>query len=326
MQIGIINCYEIYNKKNSLFNPARYSIGENMEYPIVILKNKLNKMNSSIDTLDMYPIEKYDKIIFIDIPSCNIRYDYNLISKDLYLILMESSLIKPENYIKENHKCFKKIFTWNDELVDKKKYIKYYWPNKIPVSINFDINSKSKLCTMIAGHKLRIHPLELYSERIKAVRWFEENHIEDFDLYGIDWDKMIVGFNGNLIDNNNYPSYKGRIESKNKILKKYKFCICYENATGINGYITEKIFDCFFAGCIPIYWGVTNITDSIPKNTFIDKRDFSTYKELYDYIKNMSQNEYIKYIDAISAFIKSEQIQKFSAKGFAENIIKEIMD
>ncbi|MBA7551029.1 hypothetical protein ES705_43562 [subsurface metagenome] len=108
---------------------------------------------------------------------------------------------------------------------------------------------------MIAGHKFNSHPLELYSERVKAIRWFEENHPEDFDLYGIGWDKYC--FKGMLSRLNRfntlrklfklkYPSYKGPIKSKREIYKKYKFAICYENARDISGYMTEKIFDCFF--------------------------------------------------------------------------------
>jgi hypothetical protein len=42
------------------------------------------------------------------------------------------------------------------------------------------------------------------------------------------------------------------VDSKKNTLEKYKFSICYENARDIPGYITEKIFDCFFAGCVPI--------------------------------------------------------------------------
>lgn len=42
---------------------------------------------------------------------------------------------------------------------------------------------------------------------------------------------------------------------------------------GEKGYITEKIFDCFFPGVIPIYWGAENVTDYIPQDTFIDRRN-----------------------------------------------------
>ncbi|WP_226896450.1 glycosyltransferase family 10 domain-containing protein [Poseidonibacter ostreae] len=59
------------------------------------------------------------------------------------------------------------------------------------------------------------------------------------------------------------------------------------------GYITEKIFDSFFAGCVPVYLGADNITEHIPKECFIDKREFDTYEKLYKYLKNMSDEEYV---------------------------------
>lgn len=42
------------------------------------------------------------------------------------------------------------------------------------------------------------------------------------------------------------PSYKGKVQEKQSVLKKTKFSICYENVSDLQGYITEKIFDSFF--------------------------------------------------------------------------------
>ena len=41
-------------------------------------------------------------------------------------------------------------------------------------------------------------------------------------------------------------------------LKSYKFNICFENGS-YPGYLTEKLFDAFMAGCVPIYWGDTSL-------------------------------------------------------------------
>ena len=41
---------------------------------------------------------------------------------------------------------------------------------------------------------------------------------------------------------------------KKEYLKKFKFNICAENASG-KGYVTQKLFDAIEGGCIPIYWG-----------------------------------------------------------------------
>jgi len=337
MYIGFFNYYEAYNK-NRMFANASSLIGDNLMYPFVYLGKYLVKNGHRINTIDLDNIKNFDAIVFMDFPTFKNEYFKQLVIdkfKNLYLLIFESKVIRADNWDIENHKYFKKIFTWNDDWVDNKKYFKINFSSKIPTDLDFDLNKKKKLCTMIAGHKLKSHLLELYTERIKAIRWFEENHPEDFDLYGIGWDKYY--FKGTLARLNrfevlarllrpSYPSYKGSIKSKKEILQKYKFAICYENARDIPGYITEKIFDCFFAGCVPVYWGAPNITDYIPQNTFMDRRNFKSYGELYSYLKNMSDREYIDYLDAITNFIKSNKIYLFSAEYFADTIVNNILN
>lgn len=41
---------------------------------------------------------------------------------------------------------------------------------------------------------------------------------------------------------------------KNSYLRNFKFNLCPENSSNV-GYVTEKIFDAIYSGCIPIYWG-----------------------------------------------------------------------
>jgi len=122
----------------------------------------------------------------------------------------------------------------------------------------------------------------------------------------------------------NYSSYRGKLTSKKETLERYQFAICYENARDIPGYITEKIFDCFFAGCVPIYWGANNITKHIPKECFIDKREFNTYEDLYQYIKNMSDEIFLNYLENIEKYLNSDNSHLFSSKYFAEQIIKKL--
>lgn len=336
MYIGFFNYYEIYNK-NRMFTDASSPIGDDLLYPFVYLGQYLVKKGHEVNTIDMdNNIENFDAILFMEFPTFKNKYFRQLINnkfENLYLLIFESEVVRPDNWNVENYKYFKKIFTWNDEFIDGKEYIKYYWPNKIPENLDFDLSKKTELCTMIAGHKFKSHPLELYTERVKAIRWFEQNHPEDFDLYGIGWDKYY--FKGALSMLNRfevltkllkpkYPSYRGAVKSKRRMLQKYKFAICYENARDVPGYITEKIFDCFFAGCVPVYWGAPNVTEHIHADTFIDKRKFRTYEELYSYLKNMPDREYMGYLDAIRSFIKSDKIYPFSAECFADTLTNEI--
>lgn len=327
-----------------MFEDSSSPIGDNLMSPFVLLAKQLKKLGHKASTIDTEPLENFNAVVFIELPLEQNKYFKRLIKKNfknLYLIISESPIIRPDNIDPKNHKYFKKVFTWSDSLcnTDSNKYLKLNYAFKKPENLSFDIGSKEKLCALIAGNKIWRHQNELYSERVKAIRWFEKNAPEDFDLYGIGWDRY--NFNGNFLGfklarlnrltflakllGQKYPSWKGKIKSKNETLKKYKFAICYENCRGFDGYITEKIFDCFFAGCVPIYLGADNIEQHIPKNTFIDKRKFSDYSKLYEYIKNMPEKEYENYLSNIKSFILSEKFHPFSDECFANTIIKEII-
>lgn len=347
MNVAIFNYYEMYNKNNALFDSASYPIGEDLGYPPSLLRDKLNQMNINLNTMDQYLIDEIDKVIFLDFPNTKRKLLKTLKAKNIsmYLIINECEIIKPDNWIKKNHIYFDKILTWNESLVDNQKYFRFYWPNRIYK--NIIVKRKEKLCTMIAGNKTNDDKRELYSARADIVEWFEENHLNEFDLYGIGWEikknhghsfhdkvfrfitKRIIKYRdylklSKIIDIASYKSYKGRVENKKDILSNYKFSICYENARDIPGYITEKIFDCFFSGCVPVYWGAPNITDLIPEDCFIDRRNFNSNEELYNYMKNMTLADYNGYIDRIIKFINSEKIYPFSAEYFVETIIREL--
>ena len=122
-----------------------------------------------------------------------------------------------------------------------------------------------------------------------------------------------------------FSSYNGVVENKKLLMEKYRFSICYENTKNIPGYITEKIFDSFFAGCVPIYWGANNILDYIPKDCFIDKRDFQTYEDLYEFIKNITEPEYLNYLENIENYLKSDAAFQFKSESFVKTMIENIL-
>ena len=62
----------------------------------------------------------------------------------------------------------------------------------------------------------------------------------------------------------------GNVDDKIEWLKSYKFNLCFENSS-YPGYLTEKLFDAFLAGCVPIYWGDTSL--KIHKNTCADSKN-----------------------------------------------------
>lgn len=286
----------------------------------------------NIATDDINKIEESQIVLYFDMPKQLPRKEDK---EKSYLLAIESSIIKPENFNAENHQYFKKIFTWNDDLVDNDKYIKINYAFVLPSTIYKEVN-REKLCCLIVSNKNSDFKNELYSERKKLIRWFENNYPQDFDLYGFGWNSFKfegckpiralnrIPFLQNIaytLIGEKYVSYKGKIDSKFEIMKKYRFSIAYENVKNENGYITEKIFDAFIAGCVPIYWGAKNITDYVPSSCFIDRREFKTNKELYKHMKKMSDKEYLNYLNNIEQYLQSEQAEQFSAKYFSETIV-----
>ncbi len=219
------------------------------------------------------------------------------------VFLWEPPSVNPDNYNPEYHRYFSKIYTWNDALVDNQKYFKFYYPvfhPMIPMPVDY---YWKRLSTMIACNKYSDHPQELYSQRQRVIDFFEELPSDDFDLFGKGWPTQ-------------YKTYRGSIGKKVDFLPYYRFCFSYENIHGIPGYITEKIFDSFQSGTVPIYWGAPNITDYIPKSCFIAREDFTSDQALYEYLKNMDAAEYDQYMKNIERFLDGDKARLYSTENF----------
>jgi len=319
---------------NNIFNiDDKKTNRDDCLYPFFLLKKKLGEEGYNLSTSDINNINESEIVIYNEMPRVlPLVQDYD----KSYLILFESQLIRKDNWDLSRHKYFKKIFTWNDSFIDNVKYFKINFSFKKPKEIERVSFEDRKLCCLISGNKKVNHPQELYSKRVEVIRWFEKNHINEFDLYGMGWDKyrftgpkLIRALNKlkfltNLLSDK-YPSFRGSVESKKSVLKNYKFSICYENAENITGYITEKIFDCFLAGTIPVYRGASNIEEHIPNNCYIHSKDFESYEELIHYLKSMKKSEFESILDNISKFILSDLSYMFTSEYFSEKIIEEII-
>ena len=164
-----------------------------------------------------------------------------------------------------------------------------------------------------SGNKSSSHPDELYSARLKIIRYFENRPGNDFEFYGPSW------------ESSHFRNYKGTVKNKIQTLKNYRFCICFENIKNLKGYITEKITDCFIAGSVPIYWGASNITDYIPENCFIAREKFASMDALLSFLKNMPEAEYNQYLENTRRFLESKKAEKFSDEAVATSIAKVIV-
>jgi hypothetical protein len=342
MNLGFWSFYSSYNK-NRMFEDVSSPIGDDLSYPSVYFGRRLRELGHQVNTLDMAPLEGFEAITFFDHPTLLDNYYRRLQQmpeKKLYLFLSENPAHRPDNYWRRNHRTFDKVFTWDPTWVDGNKYVKIRIPVRIPDSFSIDRKEKTKFCVAIFSQKYSGHRAELYSERVRAIRWFECEHPSEFDLFGLDWDRFY--FSGklsrlnlilqrlyktfpNVARGSRFPSHQGPVKSKNAVMRKYKFAIAYENAA-FPGYVSEKIFDAFFAGCIPIYIGAPDVTDYIPPETFIDKRNFKDYSELYRFLAGMSDKDYNERLDAIEGFVRGDRIKDFGPEKFTQIFLKNVVE
>jgi hypothetical protein len=324
-----------------LFDPASPLNRDNCLAPFHVLKARLEKSGWECRTQDVYKTGKEipDAVLFSDLPSAPLSSALgNWEGKTRnFLIINECEVIRPDNWDIRNHEGFEAIFTWSPWLVDGRKYFKLNFSMAFPSSGAASPSERPGFCAMIAGNKKKTHPLELYSEREKTIRWFEREHPGEFDLYGAGWDRKNFG-GPRLVRALNrigpltrllaprFPSYKGRVDQKLPVLGRYKFAICYENAREIPGYITEKIFDCLFAGCVPVYWGAPDITEYVPLECFVDRRAFKSHEELYSFLKAMPKAELASRRAAIAAYLSGGKVRPFTADHFAETIAGRILN
>lgn len=282
------------------------------------LREEFIKYGHEVHTIDCYEtLEEIDEFLFF-VP------DWKLVKKIMKLGMASRMvycnaepptvtwLNTPKGY-KILKQIFPYILTWNLNWVDNrsvfKRNIPYVFQKENMGTVKFE---DRKLLTGISGNKKSNYADELYSEREKVYTFFEKNYPQDFTFYGTGWDKK------------KHSCYGGKVADKSETYHNYKFAVCFENTKNVKGYITEKIFDCICSGIVPIYAGADDITDYVPRECFIDYFEFTSYEELAQFLKNMPESEYEKYLDAAKNLLKTNIQDKFSGEEYARDIMNAV--
>lgn len=279
--------------------------------------------------------KKSNASIYVD----TIPTEGEIVSEQNYFIFLEPSSVMPLSHDSNAHNIFDLVFTPFSEFYTD-KYIEVAASPVPEVVVQSETPfSQKKLCCMIVANKMSLHPRELYTERLKMISYFNstKTRVNDFDLYGKKWNRPVRPFKQSVVAHRKLQGYiryikylvfflrrnrvyQGAVQNKLSVQGKYLFSICFENQYGEPGYITEKIFDCFRAGSIPIYYGAPDIDRYIPKKCYIDYRDFSSIGELYRFMNAYTQTDYEKYIAAVKEFVGSGSAEHFYSRKFADTI------
>jgi hypothetical protein len=260
----------------------------------------------------------------------------------------ECPVVEPKLYrqLPIAQKYFKRIFSFSDSeslmpVVRSPLHCEQFQIPQAFESVHEEIwrRGNRKFLVMINGNKLpRLRWRELYTERLRAIEYF--SRYGEIDLYGVGWDVPSYQMGRTWVPGSvcrawrrvvhlwqhMHPEpllqvarsvYRGPTTTKAETLGNYTFALCFENMI-LNGWITEKIFNCLFAGTIPIYWGAPDIELHVPPQCFVDMRKFSGYDDLRAYLKSLSESDIRAYKDSAREYLRSAQYRPFTKQAFAE--------
>ncbi len=326
--------YQAGHSKNSLFCAEDPVHRYNPTYTPRLLRKEFAAVGIEINTADLHEGKEISFELHIE------GRPLAASSVHRYLIATENPYINTLNADPDYLKQFKQVFTWDKRF--------FHLPNVTPVMVPNELSwepfpsfdQRDIFACLINANK-RFHremSIDLYQERLRVIRWYEKNAPGLFSLYGMGWHKPPAGIDlagklarrigrlrTQLYGYKPFPSYQGEVRGKREVMSRAKFSYCYENVCNLSNYITEKIFDAFLSGSVPIYWGADNVTEHIPEECFIDRRNFLDMEGLHNYLTSIDQKQYLRYQEAIGKFLMSREARKFSSEAFVSTIIDMII-
>lgn len=288
-----------------------------------------------VGTVDTFDKTALDCVVFIDSFA---HYPDFVHLEDrptlVYMMREPPSTVSRNGYrnLIGNSIYFDSVITWNDAIVDSAERFKKYSIPQYDERPQTEISMPSErdldtLLTNISSRKFSSHPNELYSERRSIIEFYEQNHPEKFDLYGYGWNErpsLADIYYSRGLPRGRYDVFRGLAESKSKVYKKHRFALSFENICGIQGYISEKLFDCLRNGTVPVYYGASNIDQFVPEAAYIDYREFGRPSELHDYLDSMDADDYRGYLEAGKRLF-DQGLGPFSPEQFAETVTEHLI-
>lgn len=254
---------------------------------------------------------------------------------------MECPIVEPTLFesLPVLQKYFKRILSWSDSealLAFTRSPVElahFCWPQSFD-AVHAEIWSQRdrKFLLMMNANKLpRLYVDELYTARLRAVEFF--HRYGEVDLYGRNWDRPPIRVGKiwtpaavrriqdwmSTVMRRLHPdplyvaaagAWRGAAPSKSKTLGEYRFALCFENSI-LNGWMTEKLFDCFFCGTVPVYWGAPDVLEWVPAECFIDMRQFKDFGELRSFLHSLSPADEERYREAARDYLSSARFDSF---------------
>ena len=229
---------------------------------------------------------------------------------------------------------------WMKEFLEKFDIVLTYWkplldmPNALyfPFIYRFDHENNNDMrllqnnkgvdksvCIILEKRDFR-DEYEINGIQLRAqdyLRYDYAKNIKSIDCYGDSWKPF-----ANQI---NYRPTINRFLDQQKtidVMINYTFTLIIENCNADN-YVSEKIYDAFSVGSIPLYYG--NISDllNIPKDMYIDLKQIRP-KQIREYLDRLTMEEIEVYRRNINE--KREEVMRKVSVNEYNSILKQIIN
>jgi hypothetical protein len=321
-------------------------------------KQKAMALGIQIDTWDQAPLESCDLLWLLDLPPT--RGEFEQIRSRLrphtpiVLQIFESPAITPFGLVPANREHLSAVVTY--EFLDTSPASSEHFHYRLPVPIVWPFKNPAfserkglLMCysnrvsgcwairqrgpaglpffgRMLAGWNCPVSLLrelsrgDLYHERRAIAREAERYMPDVLDIFGAGWNGEQISW-CRLYPNRPYRCW--HIEpkdSKEVMCAEYRFVLAYENFRGCRGYVSEKIFDAWQGGSVPVYLGEERIAELVPREAFVDARNFRTRRELLTYLQSCPESEWREMREAGQKFLRSAAFRSFTDEAFAQRM------
>ena len=210
-----------------------------------------------------------------------------------------------------------------------------HWP-KTPIKFKSPSLRKKKI-VLINANKISFIPGELYSLRRKTL-----GKLKSLEFYGTSWDNsfntrirhafsnLVIAIKGGYLPRvfaqtnyfNNYKNWLGAPLDKVNAMSNYNYCLVIENSTE---FMTEKLFDAFFAGCIPIYVGPDLKEFPIPPTLYFQAEP--SLKSITQTLSKAVRIEYNVWLNELNSWLQLDSTKNYwSAESVNNKVIETIID
>ena len=187
-------------------------------------------------------VDKNHRLLFLGEPPYVKQYSYNFVKQYGHVFSCQKKMIQKG----QAEKSFP-LLPWMigmsfEENSHNAKGDSSYMTYDDFRSFKEDSGRLNKCCLITSNKKFT----KGHRDRVRFANYVLDNCSDIIDVYG-----------------NGYKPIPDKIEA----LKKYQYAIVIENCR-YPDYWTEKIGDCFLAGCYPIYHGCINFEEYFPRDSF----------------------------------------------------------